>query len=207
VGTDIRGFIEVGHRHRAGGVRWTAAEKLSVVEHYDMFGCLFGVMNYANFRPIAPNRGIPEDASAEVKNWVAEILTWAKPDSADFHSATWISWAEIKAIDWREEGLEADSRLHRYRYTEEGTLVFEGKSAWSRDWGEQVGVSIEDALGKKLIWEKDVELVAGERVYLAEKLQRKDVLTPDWMDVFKNMESLAAKHGDELVRLVVWFDS
>ena len=207
MGTSVSGCIEAGLRHREGGVRWTVIEELSVIGHYDMFGCLFGVKNYANFRPVAPDRGIPEDVSGEVKRRVAEILTWAEPDSADFHSATWISWAEIKAIDWREEGLEADSRLHRYQRTEDGTLVYEGKSAWSGELAEAMGMDLTEAILYKLVLPDGFEFELGERVYRAEKLQRKDVLNPEWMDVFKNMESLAAKYGDELVRLVVWFDS
>jgi len=30
----------------------------------DAFGCLFGVMNFAGFRPVAVGRGLPADADA-----------------------------------------------------------------------------------------------------------------------------------------------
>jgi hypothetical protein len=169
VGTAIDGYIEVGLRHRAGGIRWTAIEELSVIGHYDMFGCLFGVKNYANFRPIAPDRGIPEDASDKVKSRVAERLAWAESDSVDFHSATWISWAEIKAIDWREEGLEADSRLHQYQRTEDGTLVYVAKSAWSGELAEAMGMDLAEAMLYRLVLPDGFEFELGERVYRAEK--------------------------------------
>jgi len=206
VGTDIRGYIEVGLRVPGGGVQWSGVEELIVLGHYDMFGCLFGVRNYANFRPIAPERGIPADASPEVKQRVAEILEWFERGSTDFYSDTWISWAEIKAIDWEEEALGADSRLHRYRRSEDGTLVYEGKSSWSGELAAAVGMDLTEALYYKLDLPEGEEVDLGERVYRAVKIKRKEVISPAWREVFEKMAGLAEEHGDELVRLVVWFD-
>ena len=207
MGTDIYGYIEVGRRGRGGGVRWAAIEARSVLRHYDMFGCLFGVSNYANFRPVVPERGIPEDASPEVKQRVAELLPWAEADPTAFHSATWITWAEIKAIDWQEEALEADSRLRRYRRAEDGTLVYEGKSSWSGELAAAVGMDITEAIFYKLVLPDGVEFELGEHVYRAVKMKREDVLDDRWRTVFEKMEGLAEEYGDELVRWVVWFDS
>jgi hypothetical protein len=203
--TWICGYIEAAFRDYAGDLSWFAHDKLKVVGHYDLFGCLFGVCNYANFRPVAPDRGIPQDASDEVNKEVANFQRWAEGDPLAFHSPTWITWSEIKRIDWRQEALGADSRLHRYQRTEDGSLVYEGKSSWSGELVEATGVNFADALLNKWIWREGFELEAGKHVYRAEKLQRKDALSLEWVDVFKTMESLAAEYGDERVRLVVWF--
>jgi hypothetical protein len=203
--TWIYGYMEAARGDDAGDLCWFAHEKLRVIGWYDLFGCLFGVRNYANYRPVAPDRGIPLDASDAVKQAVAQQQRWAGSDSLAFHSPTWISWSEIKRIDWAEEALEADSRLHRYQRTEDGTLVYEGKSSWSGRLVAATGISFEDALLNKWIWREGFEMEAGQRVYRAEKLQRKDALSPEWLNVFETMESLAAEYGDEQVRLVVWF--
>lgn len=204
--TDINGYIKVGLRHRFRGVRWQAAEKLSVMGHYDMFGCLFGIKNYANFRPLAPERGIPPDASPTVKKAVAEAERIFGRDTPDFYAETWITWAEIKAIDWNEKALAPDRRLHRYKRQKDGSLEYAGKSGWSGEWGQEFNVTPEQALIDGVFWTEG-EREIGEHVYRAETLQRKDVLTVEWVDLFKTLEDLAAKYGDDLVRLVVWFDS
>jgi hypothetical protein len=61
---------------------------------YAAFGCLFGVRNQAGYRPLAAGRGLPRDVSsglrAESEPWVAE---------GHLTGATWVSWAEIAALD------------------------------------------------------------------------------------------------------------
>src|SRR5437870_9162928 len=85
-----------------------------------MFGCLFGVMNFANFRPIAPERGIPSDTSEEVSHDVLKFGEWAR-------FPTWITWDEIKAIDWNEMGIKCDRRVHKYLKQGDGQLPFVSK--------------------------------------------------------------------------------
>ncbi|WP_239475349.1 hypothetical protein [Streptomyces sp. CS131] len=101
MGTDISGFIE----YRASGDEqeptWYGAHNLGplddYVRNYDAFGCLFGVRNYANFIPLAAGRGFPPDASAALSARFARLAERYGEDG--FHGTTWITWAEVKAVD------------------------------------------------------------------------------------------------------------
>src|SRR5450755_2279415 len=66
MGTDITGYIEVKFEWNE---YWQAAIDLFWLYEgqYDSFACLFGVRNYAGFRPLAQDRGLPFDISPEVK--------------------------------------------------------------------------------------------------------------------------------------------
>lgn len=74
--------------------------------NYDAFGMLFGVRNRAGFAPVADHRGLPADVSDSVREH------GTPPEDADdemwicYHSPTWVSWAEIKAINWEESALD-----------------------------------------------------------------------------------------------------
>ena len=122
MGTDISGFVECRswRLHEDGeDTPWRAAIDLfflNITRNYDAFGCLFGIRNYANFRPLATERGLPADASEAVRAELDRLSQW--PDQA--YGTTWVSWAELVAIDWTEEAEAPDSRLHRYRQTPEG---------------------------------------------------------------------------------------
>ena len=71
MGTDICGWVEVKY-----GNMWWPIIKIDylVNRNYDIFGCLFGVRNYANFKPIAPDRGLPEDVSSLVKEIFEKVV-------------------------------------------------------------------------------------------------------------------------------------
>ncbi|OMI39808.1 hypothetical protein [Streptomyces sparsogenes] len=60
---------------------------------YTAFGCLFGVRNHAGWAPVAAGRGLPDDASAQVRR---DYEQWA-PLGA-LHSATWVTWQELEAL-------------------------------------------------------------------------------------------------------------
>ena len=185
MGTDIHGWVEVKRNEKYG---WEAIIFISDFIHrnYDMFGCLFGVRNYAGFRPIAPDRGLPNDISWYVEK---DYKEWYD-DGA--HSVTWITWKEIKSIDWEEEGESEDARVHVYI---DGKYYY--KFLWSNELTEEE-------------WEKlskQKKLVKGSTEYRLEKIKRREALTEDWELLFELMEFLAKKYGDENVRLVVWFDS
>ena len=110
MGTDISGYIECRERPLrpdASGT-WRAAIDLDLLygdRDYDAFGCLFGVRNYATFRPLAAGRGLPRDLSDTVRQ---------AAESWEHHDATWISWAEVARVDWDEpaERLRATSLAH-----------------------------------------------------------------------------------------------
>ncbi|MGV9454254.1 hypothetical protein [Streptomyces sp. NPDC003635] len=105
MGTDIHGYVEV----RNGWIdtsepddddlflRWHPAMNLRHLydgRSYEAFGCLFGVRG-RTFEPLAAGRGFPADASRATRRAYA----WEEEDS---HSPTWITWAELAAVDWDE---------------------------------------------------------------------------------------------------------
>jgi hypothetical protein len=61
--------------------------------NYGMFGFFADVRNYSHSPVLAPCRGVPDDASPEVRDDWEE---WG----VDAHSATWYSVAELLAYDY-----------------------------------------------------------------------------------------------------------
>jgi hypothetical protein len=104
--TDVSGMIECRPGARIWGVDdedsvWVSAIDLIVLHTgnaYDALACLFGVRNSFGFRPLAEGRGLPVDASDEVR------ATFAGYGGADagVHGATWITGEELAGADWDE---------------------------------------------------------------------------------------------------------
>lgn len=211
MGWDICGAIECREQTGQEAVWRYAADLYPLYEgrNYDSFGCLFGFKNHANFRPIAEGRGLPPDISSEVRKDFERFR-------GEGSGMSWVSWAEIKAIDWEEEGEQADSRIHRYERNEQGELVFTGKAVWDREFEELVNSQqieteagtmasmLGAILGAKPAMPEGQQWEKGNVVYRSEKLKRKDACD-DWGGVFNAMEQYAATYGDDGVRLVVWF--
>jgi hypothetical protein len=178
MGTDIDGWIEVRQ-----GNDWHGVVKVGSLadRSYDVFSCLFGVTDYARFVPVAPDRGLPADASEEAAD---DYLTWEKP-----FGESWVSWPEIQAIDWQESAL--DSRPHAYRQDASGQLVYVSKSA------PRTGEVIEEGS----TWQ------GGERLCRVERITRGSTLDDarGWRCLLGLMALLASEYGDANVRLVVWF--
>ncbi|MFJ6514178.1 hypothetical protein ACIQMO_20735 [Streptomyces sp. NPDC091406] len=204
MGTDISGCLEYRASEDGRETAWHTVhdlDSLNDTRNYDAFGCLFGVRNYANFRPLAADRGLPADPSAGLSARFARLSDWYGADG--FHGTTWITWAQLKAVDWDEPAEKPDSRLHQYRRTPNG-LRMTGKSVWSADFAEAVGLE----RGEDREWPGGSEWLVGDTLYRSVTLRRRDAVTDtgEWQPVWKAMETLAAQHGDDHVRLVVWFD-
>ncbi|MEV7535164.1 hypothetical protein ACIQNV_22380 [Streptomyces hydrogenans] len=202
--TDINGFLEYRASRDGRGPAWYTAQDLGTLYDgcsYDAFGCLFGVRNYANFRPLAADRGLPADVSASTIEWY---------DEGGFHDASWITWAEVKEVDWEERAERPDSRPHQYRRTPEG-LRFTGRSSWIRAFADAVGpgpAQVRLDPGESRERPEGSEWLIGDTLYRPVTLRRRDaVRETEWRPVWHAMETLAARHGDAHVRLVVWFDS
>jgi hypothetical protein len=199
MGTDIYGWVEGKRSWQKEGEPWNALIKVGwlVDRNYDAFGCLFGARNYAQFRPIAANRGLPDDVSREARDEAALC-------PKEFHSHSWITWLEIKAIDWEEEAEAPDERLHTYIRNEQGELVYEKKSWWSRDWTDMQPTAEGLAAAATPEDVREWENPEG-KIIRAEVLSRKPVFA--WGNqLFQVMAALAERFGEERVRLVVWFD-
>lgn len=193
MGIDLSGWVEVRQPYQ--GItppppeKWQGVIKADNVadRSYDMFGCLFGVGNYANFIPVVELRGLPDTISDEAGD---DFLRW------ETFAQSWITWREIKEIDWDQDAV--DGKPHRYERAEDGKLVIRDKS---------VPNPVDKAAGHS----GDVEGDTWERggfVYKVERISRREVLDsrPDWQLLFDLMARLAAEYGDDGVRLVVWFD-
>ncbi len=154
-----------------------------------MFGCLFGASNYANYKPIAQERGFPEDASYTAEE---DSKGW----DADGHSHTWIGYDEIMAIDWDEQSVGDDTRIHEYLVADDGTEEYAGKA-------ETISI-----LGPYMDQIQQGETVELEgRRYRLEPVTRHDALDSGWELILRLMAVLAEEYGFENVRMVVWFDN
>ena len=195
--TDIHGGVEI--RPHGPGSRWelTDISLREIAPHYDAFGLLFGVRNYAGFEPIAPGRGLPDDVSADLL---------ARHSAEHHHDPTWVSWAELARIDWSARSPRVDDRIHVYELTAQGPRL-RGKGTWhGRAWREVAG---EHADPRGSSYPEGTESRAGDVMWRVERVSHSDVLRvdPPLRAVLDGMRELAPRYGDDNVRLVVWFDS
>ncbi|GAB2958220.1 hypothetical protein GCM10027280_53680 [Micromonospora polyrhachis] len=197
MGTDIAGGLEI--RPSGPGSPWLLADLSldALPRHYDAFGLLFGVRNYAGFAPVASGRGLPEDASSD-------LLGLQLTDGE--HDHTWVAWAELARVDWTTQAPRVDDRIHEYELTGEGPR-FVGKSArHGNAWRTVAG---EDADPRGSSYPEGTAWRTHDRLWRVERLSHGDVLRvdPQLRALFDTMRNLAERHGDDNVRLVVWFDS
>lgn len=203
MGTDISGAIECRAWAKYNpDAPWGYGIDLDLVytgRNYDAFGCLFGVRNYAGFRPIAASRGLPEDAADETRRLAAR---W------EFHGATWVAWPELAAVDWAEPAEHPDARLHQYEQDSTGEWRYVTKSSWSPALAAELGVSIDEGMSGTRWWPEGMEWKLGDRLYRSERLTRGDAvrIDGDWKAAWAIMTALGECHGDENVRLIVWFN-
>jgi hypothetical protein len=182
MGTDIEGWVEICEHGS-----WVSVVDISVLvpRSYDLFGCLFGVRNLAQFRPLFAGRGVPADSPHHERTDGAE----------DIHDATWVAYEELVRIDPEEEALAPDQRIHEYDVLEDGSEVLASKASWSAataDIADQVR-----AQG---------EVRRDSRVYRVRTLKRGEAL--EGLELVQAiMDVLARRYGAENVRLVVWFGS
>lgn len=199
MGCDIHGFVELDKRGHGDDERswWVAAGNLFgfVGRSYDSFGCLFGVRNYANFDPVAPDRGIPEHASRTVEE---DYESWG----VDAHSASFLTFEEMLAIDWQETAESPDERYSILDENQEptGTKFGLGPASW---WTE-------------VVKDNKAAIEAGEPVahpdgdnYIQRRTPtREEALSGAWDWLLDDyMGLLADRFGAENVRMVVWFDN
>lgn len=181
---------------------WTGAIWVEGVvdQSYDTFGCLFGVQNFAHFRPLAADRGVPRALSEEAaRDLTADAAGVALPGT------TWMSWAELRDVDWEERGERPDSRLHQYARAADESWRLVGKAAWDHRISRRLGLSITQALADPPEFAEGQEWEIDGIRYRAETLRRQDVLGPGWVRLLRMMALLAEEHGGDGVRLVVWF--
>lgn len=184
MGCDIHGWVE----YSLDGYTWEPMLNAEAVlsRSYDIFGLLFGVRNYVNFIPIAPERGLPSDVSDFVKK---------QGGDEDGHSHSYITLEEFNAIDWKQESQEFDGRIHMYQKVK-GKWKSSGKASSSG----YIDVNSILATGKQ-------ELIKGNTKYVVEKTKAKDCLEGNFEEMFKYLNNIQEQNNWYKIRLVVWFDN
>ncbi len=183
MGTDMHGAIEI-----CQGGTWHIAEDLPKVlddvRDYDLFGCLFGVWNFANFHLLFPNRGIPKDSR----------LFFCYHQDEDANDASWCSYQELLDVNWDEPAVAPDERIHEFEVVDR-IEVYRKKASWS---------SNVEGLYKQILQEGEVR--KGNSIYRRVVLTGREVL-PGLESALMAMEEFAQDIGPNQVRLVVYFES
>ncbi|MDX2851806.1 hypothetical protein PV342_25805 [Streptomyces sp. PA03-3a] len=206
MGTDIHGFIECrwdrrldeDDRSRHGAIDLA---HLYNGRSYVAFGSLFGVRDTTSFHPLADHRGLPPDVSRET---LADFECWG----SDASGASWITWAELEAADWDEIVHEVDDCVHEYRRSPGGTWETHGRNSGLTRFAELSGHTDHQTLHHAgRTYAEGTEWPDGDRLFRIGRLRRRDAVPDrDWAAVWSVMRTPANLHGDEGVRLVVWFD-
>ena len=193
---DVGGWIEV---RMAGTSAWKGIERInSYTDRANgMLQCLFGLGQTYHFQPIAPARGVPADASPEVRRDIATWGEWeARNATTGETEVNWITWAEIAAIDWQEQAVSAYERFIR---TKRGQLIRDPAHGW------QHRARLAEVLDRQGGWpEGSDELEVDGAIYRRLLVARNTVKSEDWQLLFAHLEKLAAQYGPDGVRLVVW---
>jgi hypothetical protein len=156
----------------------------------DLFGCLFGVQNYAGYVPLFPDRGFPSDCSYDLKLKVEPFVTQVSNPS-------WALWSELKRINWDELATRNDERITEL--AREGDFE-KPVTKWLHAPDLQ---GVRDALDR----DPNATVTIGNRMFKRLILKRRDSLDgTEFPLVMTLMECLAERYGDEAVRLTVWFD-
>jgi len=146
--------------------------------------CLFGIRNYSGWKPVVETRGLPADASEVVR-------CQATDENYFFYSATWLTWSDILAIPWQESVV--DHFVHRYRQNAEGELIrIGGFVPNDRDRYQEADV-----------WTDSDD--CGICICKVERITRREAAWAAFSRAFALMRFFARIHGNDGVRLVIWF--
>ncbi len=191
MGCDINGAIEV--LEDPSGTQWTYVvdlyDCLDGLRSQDLFGCLFGVKNFANCHPLFPDRGLPEGLSFQIRQELQQL----EPGPDSLHP-TWCTFEELKQIDLDEPALKPDDRIHEFEI-HDGEEILVSKASWSKRL-EKEGVY--DALSRAIAVRR------GQRVYRRVVLRRREAMR-GFEPVLEEMARLAETRKPQNIRIVVWF--
>ena len=136
--TSIYGYVEI-KKFDSGLDDWFSVIDVGIAMtgNYDIFGCLCGVRNYANFEPLFPSRGLPSDCSDEI---VSEV------EQGDYHSATWCTFRELQEIDLKELSVEPDQRFLGEEKTKKGIITVKRFPSSEEEYKKRKYLSRGDAL-------------------------------------------------------------
>ncbi|MET7332238.1 hypothetical protein [Nonomuraea sp. NPDC005650] len=207
MGVDIHGVIECRPRGERNPP-WHVTLELHEVRHGRgdrlSWDCLFGYPSAEDIVPLFGQRGLPADATSDLRS--------AAEDPTAGHSHSYATWAELAAVDWdepcMEDGRPARLHLERLRRRADGTLEPDGfvwPPAGLQDAAaDLLGADCEDHWN----WPEGAEVELDEYVYRRVVFTRRRLVFEDsrkWEPVFSAMRALAGSHGEDNVRLIVYF--
>lgn len=202
--TDIWGFIECRRDYRENDEEtfWHATidlDHLKVPRDYDAFGCLFGVCDNEQFAPVAPVRGMPADASNRALTGYGSTGV----------SASWVTWAEIERVDWEEESADPHPSVREYERGPQGDWRLLGRYHHApRRFVELSGLPSHAVERAGEHFAGGGQWIDGDRMFRVGRVSRREAVPDErWGPIWTVMRTLADLHGDDDVRLVVWFDS
>lgn len=188
-GMRMQGWIEARYQE---GARWWWQPVVSLAtslrrESAAALGLFFGISNGAGWNPVAPARGLPEDISPRARQDYTR--------AGDAFGATWALWSELRAVSPETEARAFSPWISEYEHV-----------------GGQAYRFVQRFTGASFLTaEEEARLAAGEEVwrhglvYRRQRLRAREVLTPEWQSLFRELNTIAAHAGDEGVRVVVWF--
>ncbi|MEU6910563.1 hypothetical protein ABZ935_35405 [Streptomyces coeruleorubidus] len=203
MGADIEGVIET----RSADGHWEMAVDLLDLQlgrDYEAWGCLFNFGGTGGVdRSLFADRGLPSDPSDPVRDTGGEDYQ---------HSHTYATWAEVAVVDW--DAPLADEPAYYWaglwRPGDDGELV-QHDIVWASA-TPGLDEAAADAFGEDVYsppeWPQGGEVHLDGAVYRPVILTARMLAPPDqapWSRVWNAMRDLADKHGDDNVRLVVWF--
>ncbi len=195
--------VDGDHKSRPGG------------RDHDAWGCLFGVSNEANFKPLVGLRGMAADASAEVRGFVEDFRARYPQEPID---CSWVTWKEIQNMDLDEQALTYHLSLFVYARGADGRLV--RREAFGRPELADTAIVIQHLPDQQdAIWDAAMAIALERRypegalteweidgtVYRRERMRRRDTFDDEWHTVLDLMRLLAHRHGPDGVRLSVYF--
>ncbi|MBX9366703.1 hypothetical protein [Streptomyces sp. WAC04114] len=204
--TDLYGWLECKPGPGRYGAEHASWEPFSELRHlhwardYMSWSALFDVRSVEPVEALFPDRGAPADLSETVRR-----------DADDFegHSHSWFSWRELSAVDWSAPCTDGPSRywVRRWSRTQEGSLEPEGLAALPDELYDSAAATFGDGNIAPSRWPADGELPLGSDVYRPVVPAYRDLVPADgpWRPVWNVMGTLAELHGEDNVRLVVWF--
>ncbi|MFD4142931.1 hypothetical protein [Streptomyces sp. NPDC058572] len=211
MGVDIHGAIECrlwGKEPWASGDReWSPALGLYELRtgrgDQMSWDCLFGYSGAEMIVPLFDQRGLPDD-----------VCEWVRTSAEDGggHSASYATWAELDAVDLDRpctvDGRASYNQVEQWARQPDGTLAFEGFVPLPGDAWDVAGELFGDDRDSPRDWPEGAEVAVGEHVYRPVVFTPRKLLFVDsakWEPVFSVMRTLAGLHGDDHVRLVVYF--
>jgi hypothetical protein len=196
VGTDIDGVIE----SRSPDGRWQFTADLldfKPPRDYVAWECLFGVRGAGDVeRPLFADRGLPDGVSDPVRE---------TSEGAFQHGHTYATWAEVEAVDWDAPLAHVPAWNWALRAQPGGEDLVRVTPGLREAAADTFGG---DLLLSPPEWPPGAEVYLDGGVYRSVILTARMLAPPDagcWAQVWNAMRNLAAGHGDEHVRLVVWF--